>query len=66
MLTHVHKVIHKVVDTFTRVLRGREKSRLSLPPTELAGFGEETETKRSLKATGRWPWYTGAVTKPTN
>jgi hypothetical protein len=25
MLTHVHKVIHKVVGTFARVLRGREK-----------------------------------------
>jgi hypothetical protein len=27
MLTHVHKVIHKVVVTFARVLRRREKRR---------------------------------------
>jgi hypothetical protein len=36
MLTHVHKVIHKVVSTFGRVLRGREKWR----------FGEETKAKQ--------------------
>jgi hypothetical protein len=28
MLTHVHEVIRKVVSTFARVLRGREKWRL--------------------------------------
>jgi hypothetical protein len=32
----VHKVIHKVVSTFGRVLRGREKWR----------FGEEAEAKQ--------------------
>jgi hypothetical protein len=36
MLTHVYRVIHKVVSTFGRVLRGREKWR----------FGEETEVKQ--------------------
>jgi hypothetical protein len=36
MLTHVHKVIHKVVSTFGRVLRGREKWR----------FDEEMEAKQ--------------------
>jgi hypothetical protein len=35
MLTHAHKVIHKVVTTFGRVMRGREKWR----------FSEETEAK---------------------
>jgi hypothetical protein len=52
MLTHVHKVIHKVVGTFARVLRGREKWRLPLPPTEIA---KKQRQKRSLKVTGRWP-----------
>jgi hypothetical protein len=36
MLTHVHKVIHKVVSTFGRVLRGGEKWR----------FSEEMEAKQ--------------------
>jgi hypothetical protein len=36
MITHMHKVIHKVVGTFARVLRGREKWRLPLPPAEIA------------------------------
>jgi hypothetical protein len=37
MLTHAHKVIHKVVSTFGRVFREREKWR----------FGEETEAKQA-------------------
>jgi hypothetical protein len=47
MLTHVHKVIHKVVGIFARVLRGREKWRLPLPPAE---FGEETEAKKVTRS----------------
>jgi hypothetical protein len=52
MLTHVHKVIHKVVGTFARVLRGREKWRLPLPPADSA---KKQRRKRSLEVTGRWP-----------
>jgi hypothetical protein len=36
MLTYAHKVIHKVVSIFGRVLRGKEKWRLPLPPAKLA------------------------------
>jgi hypothetical protein len=53
MLTHVHKV----VGTFARVLRGREKWKLPLPPTELArqDSAKKQRQKRSLEVTGRWP-----------
>jgi hypothetical protein len=40
MLTHAHKVIHKLVSTFGRVLRGREKWR----------FGEEMEAKQVTRS----------------
>jgi hypothetical protein len=47
MLTHVHKVIHKVVGTFARVLRGREKWRpLSFLPSLRGRIGEETKAKK--------------------
>jgi hypothetical protein len=36
MLTHVYKVIHKVVGTFARVFERKRKWRLSLPPAKLA------------------------------
>jgi hypothetical protein len=57
MLTHVHKVIYNVVGIFARVLRGREKWRLPLPPTELAQMdsAKKQRRKRSLEVTGRWP-----------
>jgi hypothetical protein len=57
MLTHVHKVIHKVVGIFARVLRGREKWKLPLPLAELArqDLAKKQRRKRSLEVTGRWP-----------
>jgi hypothetical protein len=57
MLTHVHKVIHKVVGTFARVLRGREKWRLPLPHAELARQDsvKKQRQNRSLEVIRRWP-----------
>jgi hypothetical protein len=51
MLTHVHKVIHKVVGTFGRVLREREKWRLPLPPAELA---RQVSAKKQRRKKGHW------------
>jgi hypothetical protein len=48
MLTHMHKVIHKVVGTFARVVERKRKVE-TLSPSYRAcevGFGEETEAKR--------------------
>jgi hypothetical protein len=54
MLTQVHKVIHKVVGTFARVLRGTKKWRLPLPPAELArqDSAKKQKQNRSLEVTG--------------
>jgi hypothetical protein len=51
MQTHVHKVIHKVVGTFGRVLRGREKWRLPLTPAELVRQ-DSVKKQRQKKVTG--------------
>jgi hypothetical protein len=46
MLIHVHKVIHKVVGPFARVLRGKEARQDS---------AKKQRQNRSLEVTGRWP-----------
>jgi hypothetical protein len=50
----MYKMIHKVVGTFARVLRGREKWRLPLPPVELVrqDSAKKQRRKRSLEVTG--------------
>jgi hypothetical protein len=44
MLTHVHKVIHKVVGIFARVFERKIKVE-----------AKKQRQKRSLEVTGRWP-----------
>jgi hypothetical protein len=60
MLTHVHKVIHKVVGTFATVLRGREKWRLPGSDQTLASgapvcpVSSDVSAWRGRVITGRW------------
>jgi hypothetical protein len=45
MLTHVHKVIHKVVGIFARVFERKRKVETPSPSCRSAGFGKETKVK---------------------
>jgi hypothetical protein len=52
MLTHVHKVIHKVVGTFARVFKRKRKVETPSPSCRAckAGFIEETKAKQVTRS----------------